>query len=83
MRVITPLALGFMLFMPLASAQITPETISVETMPEPGANRVFIDTDTLPENFRQLTTKEVGEARENPLADPLKYREQFWKTYDN
>lgn len=38
MRFITPLALGFTLFMPLASAQITPETITVETMAAPGAN---------------------------------------------
>ncbi len=38
MRFFTPLALGFTLLVPLASAQILPETISVETMPEPGAN---------------------------------------------
>jgi methylamine dehydrogenase heavy chain len=38
MRFITPLALGLTLCMPLASAQIPPEEISVETMPEPGAN---------------------------------------------
>lgn len=42
MRFLTPLpmsvALTFTLCLPLASAQITPEEISVETMPEPGAN---------------------------------------------
>lgn len=38
MRFNTLLALGLTLFVPLASAQITPETISVETMSEPGAN---------------------------------------------
>ena len=38
MPIITPLALGLLLFMPLASAQITPATIPVETMPEPGTN---------------------------------------------
>ncbi|PCJ22380.1 MAG: hypothetical protein COA96_14620 [SAR86 cluster bacterium] len=38
MRLVTPLALSLSLFMPLVSAQITPEQISIETMPEPGAN---------------------------------------------
>lgn len=41
------------------------------------------NADTLPENFRQLTTAEVSEAREYPLADPLKHRIQFWKNYEN
>lgn len=41
------------------------------------------NADTLPKNFRQLTTAEVSAARANPLADPLKYRIQFWKNYDN
>lgn len=38
MRPFIPLALSLTLLMPLASAQITPEEISVETMPEPGVN---------------------------------------------
>lgn len=38
MRFITPLALAIALNMPLVSAQIMPEEINVETMPEPGAN---------------------------------------------
>lgn len=38
MRLFNPLALGLALCMPLASAQIPPETISVETMQAPGAN---------------------------------------------
>ncbi len=38
MRFIIPLAVSLMLVMPLASAQITPEEISQETMPEPGEN---------------------------------------------
>ncbi len=38
MRFISPLVLGMALFVPLASAQITPEEISVATMPEPGVN---------------------------------------------
>lgn len=41
------------------------------------------NADTLPENFRLLTRAEVSEARSKPLADPLKYRIQFWKNYDN
>lgn len=38
MRFISPLVIGMALLVPLASAQITPEEISVTTMPEPGAN---------------------------------------------
>jgi len=38
MRFITPLVLGITLFVPLAYGQITPETISVETMAAPGSN---------------------------------------------
>ena len=41
------------------------------------------NADTLPANFERLNTAEVSEARKSPLADPLKYRTQFWKTYDN
>ncbi len=38
MRVITALALALALFAPLASAQIVPEEISIETMSDPGPN---------------------------------------------
>jgi len=38
MRVTTALALALALFMPLASAQIAPEEISIETMSDPGPN---------------------------------------------
>lgn len=38
MRFISPLVIGMALLVPLASAQITPEEISVTTMSEPGAN---------------------------------------------
>jgi len=38
MRVTTPLALALAFISPLALAQITPEEISIETMPDPGAN---------------------------------------------
>ena len=33
---------------------------------------------TLPENFKPLTEKEVAAARSRILADPLKYRAEFW-----
>ncbi len=38
MRVTTPLALALALFVPLASAQITPDELTVETMSDPGPN---------------------------------------------
>ena len=38
MRATTPLAWFFSLAIPVASAQITPEEISIETMPDPGEN---------------------------------------------
>ena len=41
------------------------------------------NADTLPENFQNLITAEVTEARKNPLLDPLKYRTEFWKAYEN
>ncbi len=37
---------------------------------------------TLPANFEEYTVDEVSEARSNILADPLKYRAEHWKTYD-
>jgi hypothetical protein len=37
--------------------------------------------DTLPDNFKDLTINEVAKARENVLADPLKYRITHWKNY--
>jgi hypothetical protein len=37
--------------------------------------------DTLPANFQPITTTEVTEARQDILADPLKFREQYWKSY--
>jgi hypothetical protein len=33
---------------------------------------------TLPDGFKSLTAKEVQRARSQVLADPLKYRAQFW-----
>ena len=38
MRVTTPLALALALFVPLASAQIAPEEITIDTMSDPGPN---------------------------------------------
>jgi methylamine dehydrogenase heavy chain len=38
MRITTPLALILSLAIPVASAQITPEEITIETMPDPGEN---------------------------------------------
>ncbi len=42
-----------------------------------------MNKDTLPDNFRKFSLSEVAEARKNVLADPLKYRIQFWKDYEN
>ena len=41
------------------------------------------NSDTLPDNFRDLSTAEVTAARKNPLLDPVKYRTEHWKAYDN
>lgn len=41
------------------------------------------NADTLPADFKNLSTEEVTEARKNSLADPLKYRSRYWKAYDN
>jgi hypothetical protein len=38
---------------------------------------------TLPVGFKKLDTDEVTAARKNVLADPLKYRAQYWKIYDD
>lgn len=40
------------------------------------------NADTLPQNFEEFTEQEVSKARSNILADPLKYRAEYWKTYD-
>jgi len=40
------------------------------------------NSDTLPANFEEYTKEEVSTARKNILADPLKYRAEHWKTYD-
>jgi hypothetical protein len=40
------------------------------------------NSDTLPANFEEYTVEEVSNARRNILADPLKYRAEHWKTYD-
>jgi len=37
---------------------------------------------TLPTNFEEYTVDEVSRARRDILADPLKYRAEHWKTYD-
>lgn len=37
---------------------------------------------TLPKGFSPLTADEVGRARRQVLADPLKYREQLWRDVD-
>ena len=36
------------------------------------------NADTLPEDFTPVTAAEVSEGRPNILADPLKFREQFF-----
>ena len=41
------------------------------------------NSNTLPRNFEKLSVDEVSEARKKILADPLKYRELHWKSYDD
>lgn len=36
------------------------------------------NADSLPANLSPLTVDEVGRSRRNVLADPEKYRQQFW-----
>ena len=40
------------------------------------------NADTLPEDFQPITAEEVTAFRETALADPLKYRIQYWKDYE-
>jgi cytochrome c553 len=44
---------------------------------------IEFNSDTLPRHFEKLSVDEVSEARKNILADPLKYRELHWKSYDD
>ena len=39
------------------------------------------NADTLPRDFEKLTVDEVSRARQNILADPLRYRIEHWKDY--
>lgn len=43
---------------------------------------VEFNSETLPANFLEYTEAEVSTARRNILADPLKYRAEHWKAYD-
>ena len=38
--------------------------------------------ETLPEDFQPIHAEEVTEARKDILADPLKYRAQYWEAYE-
>lgn len=40
------------------------------------------NSSTLPANFEEYTIEEVSNARRNILADPLRYRSEHWKSYD-
>lgn len=40
------------------------------------------NSETLPEDFEEYTEEEVAKARRDILADPLKYRAEHWKRYD-
>ena len=40
------------------------------------------NSNTLPANFEEYTIDEVSNARRNILADPLRYRSEHWKPYD-
>ena len=39
------------------------------------------NSETLPQNFVDLTVEEVARARSVILADPNKYRETYWRGY--
>ena len=39
------------------------------------------NSDTLPENFKPLTVKEVKRARSRQLPDPLRYRAELFPDY--
>ena len=41
------------------------------------------NSNTLPANFEEYTVGEVSNARRNILADPLRYRAEHWKSYDD
>ena len=41
------------------------------------------NSNTLPANFEEYTVGEVSNARRNILADPLRYRAEYWKSYDD
>ena len=41
------------------------------------------NSNTLPANFEEYTVGEVSDARRNILADPLRYRAEHWKSYDD
>lgn len=41
------------------------------------------NADTLPRDFSELTVEEVSKARQNILADPLRYRIEHWKDYSH
>ena len=41
------------------------------------------NADTLPAGFEKYTGEEVSEARKHVLADPLRYRAEYWKEYSN
>ena len=40
------------------------------------------NAETLPTGFKPLSSDEVTSARKNILADPLQYRIDYWKDYD-
>lgn len=40
------------------------------------------NSETLDKNFEPLNGKQVGQARQRVLADPVKLREQLWPDYD-
>ncbi len=39
------------------------------------------NADTLPVDFEPLDENEVGKARKNVLADPIRYRAEIWQDY--
>ena len=41
------------------------------------------NSNPLPANFEEYTVGEVSNARRNILADPLRYRAEHWKSYDD
>ncbi len=83
MRVTTALALALALFVPLASAQIVPEEISIETMSNPGPNWFISKTGNGGYIFDAATGEMQGMlslSRYTPAVTMWQPRREFYAT---